>query len=204
MRGGADDTSPPPRPVPRAQAREADEAKAKFTHVDGDHLTLLNVFHAYKGWEAKGQDKEQCWEHWLNHRSLKSADNVRRQLERVCARLQIKLCSTPFHSPQYYPNLRKALVAGFFMQVAHLEKNGQYLTVKDNQLVALHPSSGLGHKPEWVLYQDFVLTSKNYIRTVTEVKGEWLVDIAPHYFDLSNFPMGGARRSLERLLLARR
>ena len=195
---------PPPRPAPRAQAREADEAKAKFTHVDGDHLTLLNVFHAYKGWEAKGQDKEQCWEHWLNHRSLKSADNVRRQLERVCARLQIKLCSTPFHSPQYYPNLRKALVAGFFMQVAHLEKNGQYLTVKDNQLVSLHPSSGLGHKPEWVLYQDFVLTSKNYIRTVTEVKGEWLVDIAPHYFDLSNFPMGGARRSLERLLLARR
>ncbi len=29
--------------------------------------------------------------------------------------------------------------------------------------------------------------------------GEWLVDIAPHYFDLSNFPQGEARRALERL-----
>ena len=90
-------------------------------------------------------------------------------------------------APTMHSVLRKALVAGFFMQVAHLEKNGQYLTVKDNQLVALHPSSGLGHKPEWVLYQDFVLTSKNYIRTVTDVKGDWLIELAPHYYDLKNF-----------------
>ena len=33
---------------PREAARQADEAKAKFQHVDGDHLTLLNVYHAYK------------------------------------------------------------------------------------------------------------------------------------------------------------
>lgn len=40
------------------------------------------------------------------------------------------------------------------------------------------------------MYQEFVLTTRNYIRTVTDVKGEWLVDIAPHYFDLTNFPAG--------------
>ena len=40
------------------------------------------------------------------------------------------------------------------------------------------------------MYQEFVLTTRNYIRTVTDIKGEWLVDIAPHYFDLSNFPQG--------------
>ena len=33
---------------PNNQRREADEAKAQFTHPDGDHLTLLNVYHAYK------------------------------------------------------------------------------------------------------------------------------------------------------------
>jgi hypothetical protein len=27
---------------------QADEAKAQFAHVDGDHLSLLNVYHAYK------------------------------------------------------------------------------------------------------------------------------------------------------------
>ena len=38
--------------------------------------------------------------------------------------------------------------------------------------------------------QEFVLTSRNYIRTITDIKGEWLVDLAPHYYDLQNFPAG--------------
>ena len=59
------------------------------------------------------------------------------------------------------------------VQVAHLERTGHYLTVKDNQVVQLHPSTVLDHKPEWVLYNEFVLTTKNYIRTVTDIKPEW-------------------------------
>jgi hypothetical protein len=35
------------------------------------------------------------------------------------------------------------------LQVAHLERQGTYLTVKDNQVVHLHPSTCLDHKPEW-------------------------------------------------------
>lgn len=81
--------------------------------------------------------------------------------------------------------------------MAHLERNGHYLTVKDNQVVQLHPSTCLDHKPEWVLYNEFVLTTKNYIRTVTDIKPEWLISIAPQYFDLDNFPSSEARRSLE-------
>jgi len=34
-------------------------------------------------------------------------------------------------------------------------------------------------------------------------QGEWLVDLAPHYYDLANFPAGEARRSLERLFAKR-
>ena len=33
---------------PNDMKKQADEAKAKFAHNDGDHLTLLNVYHAYK------------------------------------------------------------------------------------------------------------------------------------------------------------
>lgn len=58
----------------------------------------------------------------------------------------------------------------FFLKVAHLERTGQYLTIKDNQVVQLHPSTCLDHKPDWVVYNEFVLTTKNYIRTVTDVK----------------------------------
>lgn len=33
---------------PNDQRKEADEAKNRFAHADGDHLTLLNVYHAFK------------------------------------------------------------------------------------------------------------------------------------------------------------
>lgn len=33
---------------PNNMRKEADEAKAQFAHPDGDHLTLMNVYHAYK------------------------------------------------------------------------------------------------------------------------------------------------------------
>ena len=50
------------------------------------------------------------------------------------------------------------------------EKSGHYLTVKDNNVVQLHPSTCLDHKPDWVVYNEFVLTSKNYVRTITDIK----------------------------------
>lgn len=181
---------------PREAAKAADEAKARFTHIDGDHLTLLNVYHA---WKSHNEDQSWSYDHFLNNRSLKSADSVRTQLVRICTRMHVKLVSTDFNDKAYYTNIRKAITAGYFMQVAHRENSGQYLTVKDNQTVYLHPSTCLDHKPEWALYQEFVLTSKNYIRTCLDIRGEWLLDVAPHYYDLSNFPPGDTKRALERL-----
>jgi pre-mRNA-splicing factor ATP-dependent RNA helicase DHX15/PRP43 len=113
------------------------------------------------------------------------------------SRSGLALVSTPFTSRDYYRNIKRALVAGFFMCVAHQHAAGHYVTVKDNQVVALHPSSVLDFKPDWVLYAEFVLTTKNFVRTVTAVRGEWLVEAAPHYYDLSNFPNCEAKRVLE-------
>jgi hypothetical protein len=39
------------RPVEAKKA--ADEAKMSFAHLDGDHLTMLNVYHAFKQSEYK-------------------------------------------------------------------------------------------------------------------------------------------------------
>mmetsp|Transcript_3416 Transcript_3416/g.4807 ORF Transcript_3416/g.4807 Transcript_3416/m.4807 type:complete len:716 (+) Transcript_3416:230-2377(+) len=179
---------------PKEQAKAADEAKGQFAHIDGDHLTLLNCYHAYK---QAGDSKDWCYNNYINHRSMASADNVRNQLQRIMQRLDLTLVSTSFESKNYYTNIRKCLVAGMFMQVAHLERTGHYLTVKDNQVVSIHPSSVLDTKPAWVLYEDFVLTSKNYIRTCSAIRGEWLVEIAPHYYDMSNFPPCEAKQDLE-------
>lgn len=36
--------------------------------------------------------------------------------------------------------------------------------------------------PRWVVYHELVLTSKEYMRQVSEIKSEWLVEIAPHFY----------------------
>ena len=76
-----------------------------------------------------------CYDNFVNYRSLKSADNVRQQLCRIMDRFNLKRTSTDFTSKDYYLNIRKALCSGFFMHVAHLERTGHYLTIKDNQIV---------------------------------------------------------------------
>jgi pre-mRNA-splicing factor ATP-dependent RNA helicase DHX15/PRP43 len=162
---------------PASNRKRADEMKSHFIHAEGDHLTLLNVYHAFKGEEQKGSDmKKWCHEHFLSFRSLTSADDVRGQLKALMEYHEIELMSTPWGDKNYYTNIRRALVSGFFMQVAHRESNGRiYHTIKDDQNVILHPSTGVKIDYDWVLYNEFVLTTKNYIRTVTGIRPEWLL-----------------------------
>lgn len=170
-----------------ASHRATDEAKAQFSHANGDHLTLLNVYHA---WKHNGEDPNWCYANFIDMHALKLADNVRTQLVRIMNQYNLKICSTSFNNPDYYANIRKALLAGLFMQVAHLEQSGLYRTIKDNQMVHLHRSCSLNHKPEWVMYGELEHTKGNYIQTVTKIRGEWLIDIAPCYYDLSEFCIG--------------
>jgi pre-mRNA-splicing factor ATP-dependent RNA helicase DHX15/PRP43 len=161
---------------PASARKRADEMKALFAHPDGDHLTMLNVYHAFKGDQAQANPRQWCHDHFISLRALQSADNVREQLKRIMEKQGLDLMSTPFQDKDYYTNIRRALVSGFFMQVAKKEASGKtYRTVKDDQAVLLHPSTVLGADFEWVVYNEFVLTTKNYVRTVTAIKPEWLM-----------------------------
>ena len=52
---------------PAEARRAADESKIQFAHLDGDHLTLLNVYHAFK----QNKDSPQwCYENFINFRSV--------------------------------------------------------------------------------------------------------------------------------------
>lgn len=128
---------------PNEAKKAADDSKMRFAHIDGDHLTLLNVYHAFKQSKlvkfvlsikkikkivilnillllsifTDMEDPNWCYDNFVNYRSLKSGDNVREQLARIMDRFQLKKTSTDFTSKDYYINIRKALVNGFFMQV---------------------------------------------------------------------------------------
>lgn len=186
---------------PSKDKKRADDCKNIFAHPDGDHLTLLNVYHAFKSDEAyQSGINKWCRDNYLNYRSLSAGDNIRNQLERLMIRYNLELNTIDYDSPKYFDNIRKALAAGFFMQAAKKRSGGKgYITVKDNQDVLIHPSTVLGHDSEWVIYNEFVLTSKNYIRTVTSVRPEWLIELAPAYYDLDHFQKGDIKLSLERV-----
>ncbi|KAM6499208.1 P-loop containing nucleoside triphosphate hydrolase protein [Amanita muscaria] len=182
---------------PNNRRREADAAKTKLTVPDGDHLTLLNVYNQY---QQKSYDKSWAWNNYVAQRSLVQAQNVRNQLQRVMERFEIELLSLD-DEKKLYQNIRKTLVCGFFMHVAHKEgERSNYVTVKDHQVVGLHPSCGLDTQPEWVIFNEFVLTTHPFIRTVSEVRPEWLLKYAPLYYDLSSFPNGDAKSALQRFV----
>lgn len=42
-------------------------------------------------------------------------------------------------------------------------------------------------RPTWVIYNELVITTKAFIRTVTEVDGLWLLEASPEYYQPSQF-----------------
>uniref|UniRef100_A0A1I7VSS6 RNA helicase n=1 Tax=Loa loa TaxID=7209 RepID=A0A1I7VSS6_LOALO len=52
-----------------------------------------------------------------------------------------------------------------------------YRTIVDGQNVYIHPSSALfQNQPEWVVYHELVMTTKEYMREVTAIEAKWLVN----------------------------
>lgn len=191
---------------PRENAKAADEAKAQFVDNTSDHITLLNAYATYEE-VPQAERRDWCWNNFINDRSISSAESVKKQLLGIMRRLDIPLVTCKGANGSFDTNaIRMALTNAMYMQTAYLQRAGNYLTVKDNQIVYLHPGSSIDSKPQWVVFEEFALTSKNYIRTVTTTRGEWLVEMAPHYFDLENFPECEAKDELmlEYKKLARR
>ena len=183
---------------PRGKENEADSKKYQFTHHTGDHITLIMVYNAFKKNEV---NKDWCRDNYINYRTMKAIDNVRNQLGDILKKMNITVPENDFNNEikgKRERRILKSLIAGYFAQVAHLETAGYYITVKDNQYVFIHPSSYLhgSRKATWVLFHEFVLTSKNYIRTVTEIQPEYLLQVAPHYFDLDKMTGYAYKRDL--------
>ena len=55
----------------------ADQKKAKFHQLEGDHLTLLAV---YNSWRNNKFSNPWCYENFVQIRTLKRAQDVRKQM----------------------------------------------------------------------------------------------------------------------------
>ncbi len=64
----------------------------------------------------------------------------------------------------------------------------------------VHPSSALfNRQPEWVVYHELVLTSREYMREVTAIEPKWLVEFAPAFFKASDPTKLSKRKRQEKI-----
>ncbi|KAM6192661.1 ATP-dependent RNA helicase DHX33 isoform 2-T2 [Sarcoramphus papa] len=161
---------------PPARRDEVQSVRKKFISSEGDHLTLLNVYRAFKNVSG---NKEWCKENFVNSRNMMLVSDVRAQLRDICLKLSMPIESSRSDTG----NIRRCLAHSLFMNAAELQPDGTYRTVDSHQLVAIHPSSVLFHcKPACVVYNGLLHTNKCYMRDLCVVDADWLCDAAPDYF----------------------
>ncbi|CDY23338.1 BnaA08g12080D [Brassica napus] len=178
---------------PREKQAQADQKKAKFFQPEGDHFTLLAV---YEAWKAKNFSGPWCSENFIQSRSLRRAQDVRKQLLSIMDKHKLDVVS----AGKNFTKIRKAITAGFFFHVARKDPQEGYRTLVENQPVYIHPGSALfQRKPDWVIYHDLVMTTKEYMRQVTVIDPRWLVELAPRFFKVADPTHMSKRKRQERI-----
>ena len=171
-----------PRDRPADQAQLADLSHQKFADLDGDYMSALKLWTAWK--EARdtlGSSalRRWCKEHFLSQRRLREWSDVRRQLEWfVRDRLHAEVGSDAATPPARA--VHEAVLAGFATQVAHRGVDGQY-KLSDGQTFAIHPRSSLARRNcEWIVVGEVVDTGRRLGRLAGKVQPTWIEKMASH------------------------
>ncbi|KAF5221139.1 hypothetical protein ECC02_005851 [Trypanosoma cruzi] len=162
---------------PRDQHEASDAAKRQFHQPEGDQITLLAV---YDAWVANGLSEEWCKRNFLKHRILMEARDTREQLSDM---LHKRHASIPHHNDDALTEVRRAITAGYFFNVAKRITDVAYATLAERREVYVHPSSCLRDAPpKYVLYNELQLTNREYMRELLVIEPQWLVELAPAFY----------------------
>ncbi|XP_027339905.1 pre-mRNA-splicing factor ATP-dependent RNA helicase DEAH7 [Abrus precatorius] len=165
---------------PKDRAEESDAARERFFVPESDHLTLYNVYQQWKQHDYRG---DWCNDHFLHVKGLRKAREVRSQLLDILKTLKIPLTSS-------WPDtdiVRKAICSAYFHNAARLKGVGEYVNCRNGMPCHLHPSSalfGMGCTPEYVVYHELILTTKEYMQCATAVEPQWLAELGPMFFSV--------------------
>ncbi|KAK5576135.1 hypothetical protein RB653_007276 [Dictyostelium firmibasis] len=153
---------------------------------EGDHITLLNIFNSFIS--NNPNSSHWCHQHQINYKAMQRVLQVRKQLLAYANKYSIKVISC-FDDPNISPKncsslVRKAIVSGFFTNAAQLQPDGSYQTIREKHKLWLHPTSVLclSNSPQWVIFNEVTITTKEYMKDVISIEPNWLYEIAPHYY----------------------
>jgi ATP-dependent RNA helicase DHX8/PRP22 len=149
---------------PKEKQQQADQKKSKFHDPHGDHLTLLNVYNA---WKQSRYSDPWCFENFIQKRQIARAKDVRQQLVTIMERYKHQIVSCGRNTLK----VRQALCSGFFRNSARKDPQEGYKTLIEGTPVYMHPSSALFGKPaEHVIFHTLVLTTKEYMHCATVIE----------------------------------
>ncbi|XP_076636538.1 putative ATP-dependent RNA helicase DHX35 isoform X1 [Colletes latitarsis] len=165
------------RPAGGQAAIKARVAHRKFEVEEGDLLTMLNVYTAYE----KNKTSNWCQKQFLNYKALRRATEIRMQMHCMMKRLNIPLISCDGNVQE----ILKCITAGLFPKAAYLHYTGVYKTVRGNRDLYIHPTSCLYtlQQPQWLLFCEVLQTNKTYMKDITVIQPEWLLELAPHFYE---------------------
>ncbi|KAG8858864.1 DEAH-box ATP-dependent RNA helicase prp22 [Serendipita sp. 411] len=178
---------------PKDKQAQADSKKAKFHQPEGDHLTLLAV---YNGWKASKFSNPWCYENYIQARSMRRVQDVRKQLLGIMDRYKHDILS----AGRDYTRVRRSICAGYFRNAAKKDPQEGYKTLVEGTPVYIHPSSALFNRgPEWLIYHELLNTTREYAVNVTAVEPKWLIEVAPQFFKVADANKISKRKKQEKI-----
>ena len=179
---------------PKERLEESDAAREKFFVHDSDHLTLLTV---YQQWAANGHRDGWCTKHFLHPKALRRAQEIRNQLVDIMTSSKMSLSSCGYDTDA----VRLCICAGYYHQAAKRRGLGEYVNLRTSVAVQLHPTSALynsGDPPDYVVYHELILTSREYMSCVTAVDPHWLAELGGVFYSVKEKGIsGGKKREIE-------
>lgn len=167
---------------------KSDCLKVQFCHPNGDLFTLLAV---YKAWEDVPREKRNvwCWENSINAKSLRRCQNTVIEME-TCLQNELNIIVpnywvwNPQKWSEHEKKLKKIILSSLAENVAMYSGYDHlgYEVALTGKHVQLHPSCSLfnfGERPAWVVFEEILSASNEYLVCVTACDFEHLSTLSP-------------------------
>lgn len=159
---------------------QSTQARAQFYSLRGDHITFLNIWKAYS--EEVENKRAWCTKYYLSYKSLEYAKNVYRQLIDIynayckASRKEAEAEIPPgglFTEMDDEDRIVFCMLKGYISNVAKLSSDRRTYEGPSGECM-IHPASCVKHNPECILYNEIVMTSFAYMRTVSVINPAWI------------------------------
>lgn len=152
----------------------------KICVSEGDLPSYLNIIN---GFINSNMNSKWAERRSLNHQALLSAVEISSKLESKLKKCGIKITSCNGR----VGIVQRSMVSGLFSNAAYLHPCGDYKTVRGDETIYVHPTSvfhEMVERPQNVVFVEILNTTRTYMRHIMSIEQNWLLEAAPHYYNL--------------------